>query len=88
MFKYFCESIVEYIESFFVYLFCKDVDKILMVGGFFECVIIQEVIKKRFLNKRVVIFLDVGLVIVKGVVLFGYNLKMIIFRNIKWIYGV
>lgn len=40
MFKFFCESIVEYVESFFVYLFCKDVDKILMVGGFFECVII------------------------------------------------
>lgn len=88
MFKHSRESIVEHVESLFAHPFCKDVDKILMVGGFSECVIIQEAIKKRFPNKRVVIPPDAGLAIVKGAVLFGHNPKMIISRNTKWTYGV
>lgn len=37
---------------------------------------------------RVIIFFEVGLVVLKGVVLFGYKFVIILFRVVKFIYGV
>lgn len=37
---------------------------------------------------RVIIFFEVGLVVFKGVVLFGYKFVIISFRVVKFIYGV
>lgn len=37
---------------------------------------------------RVIIFFEVGLVVLKGVVLFGYKFVIILFCVVKFIYGV
>lgn len=44
--------------------------------------------KKVFLNKIIVVLYDVFLVVLKGVVLFGYNFLLIVFWVVKYIYGV
>lgn len=45
----------------------------LMVGGFFESFMMLDVVMKFFLDKKVIVLEDVGLVVLKGVVLFGYK---------------
>lgn len=45
----------------------------LMVGGFFESLMMLDVVMKFFLDKKVIVLEDVGLVVLKGVVLFGYK---------------
>lgn len=44
--------------------------------------------KKVFLNKYIVVLNEVFLVVLKGVVLFGYKFLLIIFWVVKFIYGV
>lgn len=59
-----------------------------MVGGFLILNIIVDVIKEVFFDFWVVVFLEFGLVVVKGVVLYGYVFLIIVFRVCKYIYGV
>lgn len=44
--------------------------------------------KEVFLNKCIVVLNEVFLVVLKGVVLFGYNFLIIVFWVVKFIYGV
>lgn len=46
------------------------------------------VIKKVFLNKKVIVLKDVRIVVLKGVVLFGYELKIMLSWVCRNIYGV
>lgn len=40
------------------------------------------------MGKKVIILIDVGLVVVKGVVYFGYDLKVIFRRVVMYMYGI
>lgn len=82
------ENIIQHINELLEHSDCKDVDLILMVGGFSECKIIQEAIKANFSTKNIVVPVDAGLAVVKGAVLFGHNPKKIVSRKTKWTYGV
>lgn len=57
--------------------------RIFFVGGFLELLMVLKVIRELFLNKKVIVFVDFGLVVLKGVVLFGYDL-IVIFLRISW----
>ncbi|KAK3611842.1 hypothetical protein CHS0354_040516 [Potamilus streckersoni] len=66
----------------------KTVNTIMMVGGFSESKMLQEVIIKLFPEKRVIVPPQAGLAVLKGAVLFGHNPSAIGHRVCRFSYGV
>ena len=66
----------------------RDVESVLMVGGFSECPMLAERVKKASVGKRLIIPQDAGLVILKGAVLFGHDPSLIKERKSKYTYGI
>lgn len=64
------------------------VSVILLVGGFSDCKIIQDEIKVRFPDKRVIVPEEAGLAVLKGAVLFGHRPEQIVSRIVRYTYGV
>lgn len=60
----------------------------MMVGGFFEFEFVYQVIKKFFFRTKFFRVNEVGLVVLKGVVLYGYSFGVILLRSCVFIYGV
>lgn len=91
LFVFFFESlmndIIFYIEDIFNVDICCDLVGVVMVGGFLESMFVNFVIKKVFLGKKFIILMEVGLVVVKGVVFFGYDFDIIFFWICWYIYG-
>jgi len=54
----------------------NDVDTILLVGEFAECLLVQETIKEAFRNKRIVIPREPRDAVLKGAVLFGHQSRL------------
>lgn len=65
-----------------------DISQILLVGGFSECVLIQEAVKEAFPEKRVIVPEDAGLAVLKGAVLFGHRPDYVESRVMRYTYGV
>ncbi|WAR03453.1 HS12B-like protein [Mya arenaria] len=65
----------------------RSIDTMLLVGGFAESEIVQNKIKETFLDKKIIIPNDSGLVVVKGAVLFGHNPNIVTSRISKYTYG-
>ncbi|CAC5413741.1 unnamed protein product [Mytilus coruscus] len=59
-----------------------------MVGGFSECNLLQNEIRKSFPGKRIIIPKDAGLSVLKGAVLFGHRPDYIKSRIMSRTYGV
>lgn len=66
----------------------KGVTHFLMVGGFSECNLMQNEIRKAFPGKRVIIPEGAGLSVLKGAVLFGHRPDYIKSRIMPRTYGV
>ena len=66
----------------------RDVSMLLLVGGFAECILIQEEVRRCFPNKRVIIPEEAGLSVLKGAVLFGHKPNYIEARAMRFTYGV
>lgn len=88
LFELSANSIVEHVRDLLKEEACRNVSTFLMVGGFSECILIQDAIRKNFPGKRVIIPEDAGLAVVKGAVLFGHNPLTIISRKAKYTYGI
>ncbi|XP_056012657.1 heat shock 70 kDa protein 12A-like isoform X2 [Ostrea edulis] len=71
-FKKTIDSIVKHIDEVFEEDVGRDVDTIVMVGGFSECLLVQDAIKKNFKQKTVLVPEDAGLAILKGAVYIGH----------------
>ncbi|OWF51207.1 heat shock 70 kDa protein 12B-like [Mizuhopecten yessoensis] len=82
------DSIVQHVRDLLKNEACRNVNTLLMVGGFSECVLIQDAIKSNLSDKRVIIPEEAGLAVVKGAVLFGHNPLTIISRKSKYTYGI
>ncbi|XP_069130722.1 heat shock 70 kDa protein 12B-like isoform X2 [Argopecten irradians] len=65
-----------------------DVKYILMVGGFADCLLVQNAIRNRFTKKVVVIPDDAGLAVLKGAVLYGHQPRAISSRVARFTYGI
>lgn len=65
----------------------RDVPTFLLVGGFSECVLVQDVIQKKFKDKNIVIPDEAGITILKGAVLFGHKPDYITSRIMGLTYG-
>ena len=83
-----CEQIVSHLKTIFRLPDVQDVGTILMVGGFSESPMLQEMIKKSFTNKKVIIPVDAGLAVLKGAVIYGHNPTAILSRVSKHTYGI
>lgn len=60
----------------------------LLVGGFSECLVIQDEIKAKFPGKRVIVPEEAELAVLKGAVLFGHKPEYIVSRIVKYTYGI
>ncbi|XP_076088281.1 heat shock 70 kDa protein 12B-like [Mytilus galloprovincialis] len=66
----------------------KGVTHFLMVGGFSECSLLQNEIRKSFPGKQIIVPKDAGLSVLKGAVLFGHRPDYIKSRIMPRTYGV
>lgn len=86
-FKKIIDGIVKYMDEIFQEFWIKDIKIIVMVGGFFGCILVQDVVRKNFSNYYIIIFEGGIIVVLKGVVYFGYIFDVVLFRLVKYIYG-
>lgn len=65
------------------------IDKLLMVGGFSECIILQMMVREAFgETMEVIIPFDASLCVAKGAVLFGFQPSVVTERIARYTYGV
>jgi hypothetical protein len=83
-----CESVAEHLKTLFTEGQVKDVPTILMVGGFSESPMLQDVIKRTMPDKKIIIPADPGLAVLKGAVIFGHDPSVIQERRCRYTYGV
>jgi len=65
----------------------KDVNTVLLVGGFGECKLVQEAVKKAVGSRAVIIPDEAGLAVLKGAVRFGHQPRLVSSRCVKYTYG-
>lgn len=66
----------------------EGINIVIFVGGFVRSYFVFDFMKKIFNDKRIIIFIDLDLVVLKGVVKFGYvdwNIGMVV---CGYIYGI
>ncbi|XP_062606366.1 heat shock 70 kDa protein 12A-like [Saccostrea cucullata] len=65
----------------------KNIENILIVGGYGECTLLQERFKKEFPKLNIVIPNECSVAVIKGAVLFGHNPRAISARILRYSYG-
>ena len=83
-----CRRTIEHISSLFRQPKIKDVDTILMVGGFSESSVLKTMMKSAFQNKRIIIPEEAGTAVLKGAVMFGHDPLVIQSRIARCSYGI
>lgn len=83
-----CDGTIKHVKELFHSPKVKDVNKILMVGGFSESYILQEAIRNAFPDCQVIVPIDAGVAVLRGAVLFGFSSNTITSRIAKYTYGV
>lgn len=71
-FKETIDQIVGHIDVLFQKSETRDVETIIMVGGFSECLMVQDAIKKHFGSVSIIAPEKAGLAVLKGAVYFGH----------------
>lgn len=83
-----CNGTIKHIKELFQSPKVKDVNKILMVGGFSESYILQEAIRNAFPDCQVIVPIEAGLAVLRGAVLFGFSPNTVNSRIANYTYGV
>ncbi|KAL4230004.1 Heat shock 70 kDa protein 12A [Mactra antiquata] len=81
-------KITEHIKGILANPRVERIDKILIVGGFSECVPVTAALKKAFHEIKIVIPPEPGLAVLRGAVIFGHNPRVITSRVVHYTYGV
>lgn len=81
-------DLVSYLEKLFLNMVVFEIRIIFLVGGFLECLIFYDKIKDIFFKKVIINLVEVNFVVLKGVVIFGYELVIIIERRSLKYYGI
>ncbi|XP_076084466.1 heat shock 70 kDa protein 12A-like [Mytilus galloprovincialis] len=82
------QSLIQLVKDALEQEKARSVDQVLLVGGFSECSLIQEAIKKTFNTCRVVVPKECGLAVLQGAVLFGHKPSFIASRISRFTYGI
>jgi len=88
LFQNACVSSTNHLKSLFKLPEVKDVPTILMVGGFSESPMLQEIVQNALPDKQVIIPADAGLAVLKGAVIYGHDPSVIQERRCRYTYGV
>ena len=80
------DNIVNHVENILEII--KDIDMILLVGGYVNSPLVRETFKNKFACCHVIIPQDSNLVVMKGAVLFGHNPMLISARVLRFSYGL
>jgi len=64
-----------------------EVNTVLLVGGFAECTLVQEAVKKAVGERTVIIPKEAGLAVLKGAVRFGHQPRLVTARCPQYTYG-
>ena len=88
LFKESCEYIRKHIENLFRNQKVKDVETVIMVGGFSESQMTQTAVRESCPTAKVVIPQDAGLAVLKGAVLFGFEPHTLRSRICRYNYGI
>ena len=65
----------------------KDVNTVLLVGGFGESKLVQEAVTTAVGGRTVIIPDEAGLIVLKGAVMFGHQPGLVSHRCVKYTYG-
>ncbi|XP_062614718.1 heat shock 70 kDa protein 12A-like [Saccostrea cucullata] len=87
-FKETCDNIKSHLDGLLKKPELADVETVLLVGGFSECYIIQEMIKKEMKDKHLILPQDPGLAVLKGAVYFGHVPNAFTTHISNYSYGV
>lgn len=82
------EHLVEHVREILNQPVAEGTNTFLLVGGFSESLIVQETMKTKFPNYKMIVPQDPGLATLKGAVLFGHNPKLISVRVSRLTYGI
>lgn len=80
-------DIISHIKIIFNADICRDLDGVVMVGGFAESMFVNSAVKKAFPYKKFIIPMDAGLAVAKGAVLYGHDPGIICSRTCRYTYG-
>jgi len=86
-FKESIEHTVRHVTTVLLEPAMKDVNTVLLVGGYGECHLIQEAIEKAVDKRTVLVPEDPGLAVLKGAVKFGHQPRLVTSRCMKYTYG-
>lgn len=83
-----CNQTVKHVKELFKHKSSKDINTILLVGGFSESPMMQSAMKNNFPDKRLIVPEEAGLTVLRGAVLFGHNPITVVSRVAKCSYGI
>lgn len=81
-------EIVAHVQHLLAEIKMKNVQRILLVGGFGECQLVHDNLKRNIPNKSIIIPNEPGLAVLKGAVRFGHMPNVVSSRVMKYTYGV
>ncbi|XP_060065910.1 heat shock 70 kDa protein 12A-like [Ylistrum balloti] len=82
------DAIISHVKDLFSKPEVKGTSIILMVGGYSECILLQDAVKSAIKGPKVIVPLDAGLSILKGAVINGHAPRIITTRICRFTYGV
>lgn len=82
------EDLVEHMRDILGEVPVRGTNTFILVGGFSESEIVQDTIKAKFSNMRVIIPFDAGLAVLKGAVIFGHASMVVTSRICRRTYGM
>jgi len=81
------EGIIRHITGILSEPTMNDVTTVVLVGGFAECTLVQDAVKKAVGDRTLIIPEEAGLAVLKGAVLFGHRPQLVSSRCVKFTYG-
>lgn len=83
-----CDGIIKLLKELLQSPKLKDVNTILMAGGFSESCIIQEALRNAFPHCQIIVPIEAGLAVLRGAVMYGFHPPTISSRIARYTYGV
>lgn len=87
-FKPTIDALIKHIDQLLKDAKLVDLKNIIMVGGFSECRLVTDAVKKKFSKMLIIIPPDAGLAVLRGAVLFGHQPQKISKRVLRKTYGI
>jgi len=81
------KHMIQHVKDILMETNMANVASILLVGGFGESAYVQEKLASEFMDKRLIVPKEAGLVVLRGAVRFGHNPELVSSRILQYTYG-